>query len=244
MKNIILFLVFFFSLNVFSQEKLCRTDIWDNAELFQKNEIEKYANNDFSVLWNHTQNYLVYGVIGDNYQRISIKFISIKRNEKSKNEYIIRGKSQVNSNICDFIGTITILKIQELKKMKFGIDDEYKNAGIKSQGLLIANYKFTEDKNQKDTGEFRGTLQTIFYVDKNDFIKYNDIESHKDSYFNNAFTGKWKSNNSGKEKICNWGDYRVPSVNCNFDIGSGELSVAEKYLKNGWNVKSKQKWWQ
>lgn len=242
MKNIILILFFFFTLTAFSQGNLCRTFIWDQSEVFQKNEVDKYSHYDFSNVWNTNND--VYGVIGDNYQRILIKFISIKRNEKNKTEYIVRGKSSVKSNVCYFIGTITIVKVQELKKPKFGIDDEYKNAGIKKQGLLIANYKFTEDKNQKDTGEFRGTLQTIFYVDKNDFIKYNNIESHKDSYFNNAFTGKWKSNNSGKEKICNWGDYRVPNVNCNFDIGSGELSVAEKYLKNGWNVKPKQKWWQ
>lgn len=243
MRNIILFIFCFCSLNVFCQANLCRTAIWDNAELFQKNEISKYANYDFSSLWNKTENNSVYGIIGDDYQRILIKFVSIKRNEKSKNEYNVQGKSQVKSNICDFTGTITIVKIQELKKAKFGVDDEYKNAGIKSQGILIANYKFVENKNQKNTGEFQGRLQSIFYVDKNDLIKYNDIESYSDKYFNNAFTGIWKSNNTGKEKICNWGDYRVPSVNCNFDMGAGEFTVSTKYLKNGWSVQPKKDWW-
>ncbi|MDA6070795.1 hypothetical protein NJT12_14345 [Flavobacterium sp. AC] len=243
MKNITLLLYFLFSLNTFSQDNLCRTSIWNNAALFQKNELNKYTNNDFSVLWNKTENKYVYGVIGDNYQRILIKFISIKRNDKNKNEYIVNGKSQVKSNICDFAGTITITKIQELKKVKFGLDDEYKNSGIKSQGLLVANYKFVENKNQKNTGEFQGKLATIFYVDKNGFIKYDDIEIHKDSYFNNAFVGTWKSNNSGKEKVCNWGDYRVPNTNCDFDIGAGELSISKKYIKNGWVDEPHQKWW-
>ena len=36
------------------------------------------------------------------------------------------------------------------------------------------------------------------------------------------------------EKKCNWGDYRVPSVVCGFDIGAAEFSVAEKYHKKGW----------
>ncbi|KQB42455.1 hypothetical protein [Flavobacterium aquidurense] len=243
MKNIILFLLFSFTQNLFSQENLCRTSIWDNSELFQKNEIEKYANHDFSVLWNQTENNLVYGIIGDNYERILIKFISIKRNEKNKNEYIVHGKSAVKSNICDFTGTITILKIQELKKPKLGLDDEYKTAGIKSQGLLVANYKFVENKNQKNTGEFYGKLQAIFYVDKYGVVKYNDIESYRDNYFNNIFVGVWKSNTSGKEKKCNWGDYRVPNVNCDFDIGAGQLSISAKYLKNGWLVKPNQKWW-
>jgi hypothetical protein len=242
MKNINIFLFFLFVLNAFSQEKVCRTAICDKSEVFQKNEWDKYTGYDFSNLWNSTDNE-VYGVIGDNYQRIFIKFISIKRNEKNKAEYIVYGKSNVTSNICDFVGTITIIEIHELKKPKFGVDDEYKNNGIKSQGLLVASYKFIENKSQKNTGEFYGKVQTIFYIDKNNLIKYNDIESYRDNYFNNAFVGIWKSNNSGKEKICNWGDYRVPSVNCNFDIGSGELSVSEKYIKNGWEVKPKQKWW-
>jgi len=243
MKNIILFLFFFFNLNIFSQNNICRSSIWDNSELFQKNEIDKYANYDFSGLWNTTESNVVAGVIGDNYQRILIKLTSIKRNEKNKTEYIVHGKSSVKSNICDFTGTITIAKIQELKKPKFGVDDEYKNAGIESQGLLTANYKFVENKSQKNTGEFQGKLQTIFYIDKHNLVKYNDIESYRDNYFNNAFVGIWKSNNSGKDKICNWGDYRVPNVNCDFDIGAGDLSISQKYLNNGWQVKPKQNWW-
>lgn len=74
-------------------------------------------------------------------------------------------------------------------------------------------------------------------------VKYNDIESYRDNYFNNAFVGIWKSNTTGKDKICNWGDYRVPNVNCDFDSGAGELSISQKYLKNGWDVKPKQNWW-
>lgn len=243
MKNTALLVFFFFSLNVFCQANFCRTVIWDKDEVFQKNEIDKYVDYDFSILWNKTENNIIYGVIGDNYQRILIKFISVKRNEKNKSEYIVRGKSNVKSNICDFEGTITIVKIQELKKPKFGVDDEYKNAGIKSQGLLTAKYKFIENKNQKDTGEFHGTLQSIFYVDNKDLIQYNDIESYSDKYFNNIFVGIWKSNNSGKEKVCNWADYRVPNVNCDFDLGAGEISVSKKYSKNGWLTEPKQKWW-
>ncbi|MBF4483320.1 hypothetical protein [Flavobacterium sp. CSZ] len=242
MRVVKLFLFFFVTLNIFSQENLCRTFIWDKSEVFQKNELLKYNSHDFSNLWN-TGDRDVYGVIGDNYQRILIKFISIKRNEKNKAEYIVHGKSNVKSNICDFVGTITIVKIQELKIRKFGVDDEYKNAGIKSQGLVVANYKFVENKNQKNTGEFHGQVQTIFYVDKNNLITYNDIESYRDNYFNNAFVGIWKSNNSGKEKICNWGHYRIPSVNYDFDIGAGEISVSNKYFKNGWEVKPKENWW-
>lgn len=40
--------------------------------------------------------------------------------------------------------------------------------------------------------------------------------------------------NSNLKKICNWGDFRVPNSNCDFDIGVGDFSVSEKYWKNGW----------
>jgi hypothetical protein len=86
-------------------------------------------------------------------------------------------------------------------------------------------------------------LQTKWYLDKNNLMQYNDIDINSDSYFNNAFVGTWKMYNSKVEKICNWGDYRVPQTKCDFDIGAGELSISEKYLKNGWWIKQKKEWW-
>lgn len=242
MKKLILFICLVFSFNLWCQN-LCRTQIFTQEELFQKNELNKYSKYDFSKLWTQTDNNLVYGIIGDDYQRILIKLISVKRNPAKNNEYLVSGKSMVKSNICNFSGKITITKVQEIKKLRFGVDDEYKTAGIKNQGVLIASYEFVENKEQKGSGKFLGTIQTLWYLDKNDAIKYNDIESYSDKYFNNAFIGVWKSNNSGKEKICNWADYRVPNVNCDFDLGAGELSISNKYQKNGWWIKPKAKWW-
>jgi hypothetical protein len=213
---------------------LCRTQILAKEELFPKNEMDKYLKNDFSNIWNKTENNLVYGIIGDNYERILIKFTSIRKSKEKTNEYLVSGISKVKSNSCNFKGKITIISINELKQVKFGVDDEYKNAGIKKQGLLKAVYEFIEDEKQKGSGKFSGKLESIWYLDKNDLIQYNDIEIDSDKYFNNAFTGVWKSNNTGNQKICNWGDYRVPNVNCDFDIGSAELSVSQKYQKNGW----------
>lgn len=243
MKNFTFIICLFICSLGSAQEKICRKTILDSKDIFEKNEINKYEKYDFSNLWLQTESDAIFGVIGNEYQRILIKFISIKKDSKKKNEYIVQGKSQVKSNTCDFFGRIIIAKIQEVKNPKFGVDDEYKNSGIKSQGSLMANYLFFEDKEQKSAGKFEGTLQSIWYLNKNDAMVYNNIGIDSDSYFNNAFIGTWKSNKSDKAKLCNWGDYRVPNVNCDFDMGSGELSVSEKYLNNGWRVKSKQNWW-
>jgi hypothetical protein len=215
----------------------------NEEELNAKNEVTEFIKYDFSELWLKTENSLVYGIIGNEYQRILIKFLTVEKNLINNNEYFVFGKSSVKGNFCEFIGKITILKIQESKRKHFGVDDEFKNQGIKTQGLLTAKYEFFENKHQNHSGYFSGTLQTKWFLDKNDKVQYDDINSVSDGYFNNAFVGTWKMYNSNIEKICNWGDYRVPYANCDFDIGTGELSISEKYLKNGWWVKPKQKWW-
>lgn len=243
MKFRILFLFIFFSLQNYAQETLCRKDILNGNQVFENNQIEKYSKFDFSYLWKKTENELVYGVIGDDYQRILMKFIFVEKSSNNPNEYYVYGKSSVQSNSCDFIGKITLTKIQEFKTENFGVDDDYKNSGIKKQGLLTAKYEFFENKEQNHSGQFQGILETKWYLDKDDLIKYNDINLNSDDYFNNAFVGTWKLYNSKIEKTCNWGDYRVPYTKCDFDIGAGELSISEKYSKNGWLINPKKEWW-
>ncbi len=239
----ILILFFFFCFQNYGQENLCRKDILNKNQVFEENQIEKYTKFDFSNLWTKTENELVYGIIGEDYQRILIKFIFVERTFDNPNEYLVYGKSSVKSNVCDFIGKITIIKIQEFKNENFGVDDEYKNSGIKSQGLLTAKYEFFENKEQNHSGQFQGILQTKWYLDKDQVVRYNDINLNSDGYFNNGFVGTWKMYNSTIEKTCNWGDYRVPFTKCDFDIGAGELSISEKYLKNGWRIQPKKEWW-
>ena len=240
----ILIIFFLFTYISFGQGLLCNTNIIGEEYLKENNEIDKFAKHDFSSIWIKTDNEFVYGIIGQEYQRILIKLVKIVRNLNNQNEYLVYGKSYVKGNICNFVGKITIIKNQTLISQKLGVDDEYKNAEIKDQGLLTAKYEFFENKNKIHSGQFQGTLQTEWYLDKNNIINYNDIDLNSDGYFNNAFVGIWKKYNSNIEKICNWGDYRVPNSNCDFDIGAGELSIAEKYIKNGWWVKPKQKWWE
>ena len=240
----ILIALILFSCLTHGQEILCRKDILNENQVFEKNEIEKYTKYDFSSLWLKTENELIYGIIGDEYERILMKFIFVERTLNNPNEYLVYGKSSVKSNICDFIGKITITKIQELKNQNFGVDSEYKKSGIKNQGLLTAKYEFFENKEHNHSGQFQGILQSKWYLDKDEKIKYNDIDLDADGYFNNAFVGIWKTYNSANEKICNWGDYRVPNSNCDFDIGTGEFGVSRKYLMNGWWIKPKQKWWE
>ena len=216
----------------------------NEEQLNANDEVTEFIKYDFSRLWLKTENSAVYGIIGKEYHRILIKFLMVEKNLINNNEYFVFGKSSVKGNVCEFIGKITIIKIQESARKYFGVDDEFKNQGIKTQGLLTAKYEFFENNQQNNSGYFSGILQTKWFLDKNDKMQYDDINSVSDGYFNNAFVGTWKMYNSNSEKICNWGDYRVPYTNCDFDIGTAELNISEKYLKNGWWVKPKKKWWE
>lgn len=216
-----------------SNEKF-RSDFLLEDELKAGNLIEQYNQYDFSNIWKQTENHLIFGIIGTDNQRIKIKLISIEKNSANPYEYYVYGKSNVKGNICDFTGVINLTEIKEFEQLHLGIDNEYKHSGIKSQGILIANYEFKENLNHEHSGIFNGKLYSKWYLDSVNQIKYDNTESISDLYMNNAFVGTWKSYPKGNEKICNWADYRVPNASEDFDIGAGEFSPSEKYYSKGW----------
>lgn len=228
-----------------SNEKFV-TDFLFESELKSENVLVKYNQFDFSNIWTQTRNNNILGIIGDEHQRIKIKLISIKKNQTNPNEYFIFGKSYVKGTICDFKGKITLTEIKEVKEMHFGVDDEYDNKGLKSQGILIANYEFKENKEQNRSGIFKGQLYTKWYLNSDNQILYDNIKSIADGYTNNAFIGIWKSYKTDKEKVCNWADFRVPNSNRDFDIGAGEFSPSKKYFDKGWSdykPMETEEWW-
>jgi hypothetical protein len=69
---------------------------------------------DYSDLWTHDSILIEniqliergqpLGFIGENFQRINIKFISVIQNPDNHLQYMIFGKTRVKGNICDFQG--------------------------------------------------------------------------------------------------------------------------------------------
>ncbi len=227
------FLLFTNILIAQSNEKFL-SDFLLESELNSENGLDSYNHFDFSNIWTKTENSNVFGIIGKEHQRIQIKLISIKKNSNNPNEYFVIGKSSVKGTICDFKGIITLTEIKKFKELHFGVDDEYADKGIKSQGILFADYELKENSEQKHSGIFKGKLYSKWYLNSKNQIEYDNIENISDGYTNNAFLGVWKSNANEKEKICNWADFRVPNANQDFDIGAGEFSVSEKYWDKGW----------
>jgi len=232
-----------FSINVFAQNP--KTDIINfyaplvhEKSLNRNNYLNKYAKQDFSVVWNYHKNDEYLGFIGDDYQRIRIKILSTAKDKKKLQTYLVKGKSAINNEIKPFQGTFTIKQIKLLTDMRWGIDDEYKNKGIKAQGVLIGEYKLYQDRNLENSGHFEGLLSALWYMTDAGEIKFDNIEFESDPYRNNQFVGIWTSYDGTKKMKSNWGDYRIPDSG-DLDIGAGEFSPNKKYLKNGWESYSK-----
>jgi len=234
MKLLIWTFLLFTSISFAQSSEKFLTDFLLESELKSENFLDNYSHFDFSNIWTETENNSVLGIIGEDHQRIKIKLISVFRISNNPLLYTVYGKSNVKDNVCEFYGQIVIKEIREVKELHFGVDDEYADKGIKSQGILIADYEFFENKGQKHSGIFKGKLYSKWYLNSKDKIEYDNIENISDGYTNNAFVGIWKSYTTEKEKVCNWADYRVPNASQDFDIGAGEFSVSEKYWDKGW----------
>jgi len=245
MKHLLSFgIAFLLSLSVYAQtesenfkKEFLSNKYFSNAEL--KPDLVKH---DFSKLLLHTDNSVVYGFIGDNYQRIRVKIISVTKDTLLPDTYHVFGKTMVKTNIDNFNGVIKITNIRKLKGISYGLDDEYKGKGIKGEYVIIADYSFLENKDQPHSGTFKGVLKSAFYLDKNSKIHYDDIDMNSDSYTNNEFVGQWISYKGSIIKRCNWGDFRIPNSG-DLDIGAGEFSPNGKYLKFGWQSVPNVKWW-
>ena len=199
-----------------------------------KNSLHAYNKYYLGKIWTSTKNHSIVGIIGSAHERIKIKFIEISKSEYNPNLYDVKGKSSVKGNVCDFKGTIILQEIRTIKELHYGVDNMYADSNIIDQGIIIAEYRFDENKEQAQSGVFKGTVYSKWYINSVGEMKYDDIQSVSDAYMNNAFIGTWTSHKTGTTKICNWGDYRVPLPKPDFDIGAGEFSPNDAYLRNGW----------
>ena len=236
----ILFLVFLFLTTGIYGQTNSKAVEWANrilndkdlSKTERKKSIAKY---DFGSLWTSADNSSVFGFIGPNFQRLRVKIISAAKTKKNPYIYTVSGKSMVKNNICSFTGTFKILKARTYRKMHWGLDDDYKNKGIKRQGIVTGEYRLTEDRACIFRGTFEGRLLTRWYIDSAGKLMYDDIQKHSDTYANNQFVGTWKSHRRDIVKTSNWGDHRIP-LSGDLDIGVGEFSPDNKYLFFGWQT--------
>lgn len=198
-------------------------------ELKSENLKDKYAKYDFSEVF--TPKTEILGYIDPNFRRLKMTLKNVIK--VSDDEYKVIGYSEVKGNRCDFEGSINIQQIREYKEYHYGVDDEYKNKGIQSQGIVIGTYKFSESPNQKYSGIFSGIMTSYWYIDSKSDLKLDNIEYFSDNYKHNQYVGVWRMYGSKKQKKANWGEFRIP-FSGDLDIGAGEFGINPKYIENGW----------
>jgi hypothetical protein len=231
MKKYIYILQFVLPIYLICQEYNYLDFYLEDERLIKDNQIEQFKTEDYSNLFSN--NYFSLGFIGEKYQRIRIKFISVIPEFNNPLKLYVYGKSNVNDNICDFQGTIKVNEIRLYSQLHLGCDKIYADSNLVVQGVIITEYIFYEDPKDKHSAFFKGKIVSGWYKDSNNEIKYDDIRSYGDSWCNNLFYGEWTNYNNRQSKICNWGDGRIPNSG-DLDNGTAEFYPNKKYLKNGW----------
>ncbi len=229
MKKIQFLLVIFFSVTYLHAQKNSlefKNQILASGYVDKKDIISEFLKYDIAPILTQASNTQVFGFIGDNYQRIRIKLISVIKNKDNPVQYFVYGKSMVKENICEFQGTMTITNVFNSK------DPEME--GIKN-GTVIGEYLFFVDVAQKHVGQFKGVFSSHWYIDKDGSLKYNNLNDDSDEFNNNQFVGTWTSYSGTLTKICNWGDWRIP-MSGDLDMGAAEFGPSQKYSANGWST--------
>lgn len=78
-KILILIILHFVKISIGQSDKQFVLDFLLEDELKSENLIKDYEQYDFSNVWNKTANEFIYGIIGEDHQRIRIKLLSIKK---------------------------------------------------------------------------------------------------------------------------------------------------------------------
>jgi hypothetical protein len=185
------------------------------------------------------------GFIGSDFQRFYIHFSSAIQNPYNRYEYLVYGQTRVKTNICTFQGRFMI------NESRLYLTSDIPDL---KQGFIIGNYELFEDSDKKGAGIIKGKFRSNFYINVDGKIKYDAISLMADGFENNQFEGTWTAYESRIEKICNWGDFRIPGSK-DLDEGAGEFMPTSKYINNGWkdyinenegqgDLTGKHEWWQ
>jgi len=182
-----------------------------------KNELLK---NNFSKLWTSKT---FQGTIGNNNQRIELRFTSISKINDTT--YSVIGKSKVNLNICDFKGHFKLYRVEVIKPECD--DPDY------SKGIIYATYMLEENREQNHVGIFSGTIRTMFDETENRIEQFPGWYSDEGV---NIFIGEWQEYGKTVSKYCSWGLQIPPTSGGDlFKHYDNEFYIFNnKYLGKGW----------
>lgn len=163
------------------------------------------------------------GFIGGNYQRFYIHYTSVVKDATNPYSYIVKGKTRVKNNISNFKGTITIVGAYINPTLYLG---KY------NRGQVICEIELYEDAKQPESGYFKGSMVTNWYLD-GEQICYDALDAASDGFCNNQCIATWTNYETRQSLPCKWGDFRIPK-NGALGNGTGVFNVTQKYVNNTW----------
>jgi len=101
-------------------------------------------------------------------------FYFSKKSLNSFSIYLAKGKTIVGKNTRLFERKIQIRQIYFFKYISTGEEGEMDGI-VKSQGIIIADYHFREDKKLSATGVFEGKVLLRWYVNNKGVFSYDTI---------------------------------------------------------------------
>jgi hypothetical protein len=167
------------------------------------------------------------GAFGENFQRIMLEFIEIKKDIYNPHIYSIKGTTEMKKKKVGFEGTINIESIEKSNYNPYNFyDSTYTTLTV------YANYKFIEDKSVENAGIFTGKLEFTLVADKSNKLSNDLYDWWLDGYSNFHFQGKWTSKDEVEFK-CIFGDGRLRDCD-ELNGGDGMFIPNEKYKQYGW----------
>ena len=208
--------------NEISENKNPRVDYrkkWVQANIYSwlqyEDVLDDIQKQDMRTIWSRK----VYdGIFGKNYSRIGINFENLT---KKNDTYEVTGFTVLKDKKVQFTGTIKPIK---------AITHNDNESDIPPV-TVISEYEFQEEGS--DNGSFSGIVVSMCYF-KNEQLVKDDRGSVAAGYRNNTYVGVWTNAAKTNNYKCIWGDGRLPYTT-DFDIGTSETYVNDKYKKNGWD---------
>ncbi len=215
------------------QESTDATSVNDTSTTNYSSKIRDF---DFYKLWGTDTVYFedeskslrleLIGFTCDDYQRLYIHFLTVKKNTSKINEYRVTGKTKVRSDIFSFKGTLTVNSIRIYKN-----NPNPDLANVK-EGYINSSLILYEDSTQLSSGKITGKLTTYITLDNMDNILYDHLKGNKAC--NDQFKGKLTNYKTKQSIACNWGTGRIPDTFGTLDTGTESFMPGKKYYKNGW----------
>ena len=213
----------------FAEEKVCTVEgefgayIDADAKPFSRSEREQLLDKfDFSPLFAYRLfgGYIAY--VGDGYRRMSFSIHAARKISPTKYQF----SGELNGQL--YRGE---LHVKEVKRVVYKSEPDALKKHVRSRGVVTSELRlFNADR---DPPVVTGNFLTMYYINADDELVYDDWDSINDDWRNNQFVGMCTLADQGKTQKCAWGHSRV-SCSGDLDVGAGEFHPNEKYQDNGW----------